>query len=228
MLLPGLFTGSWQGRAILIALFPLAVLGIGIWRRIESILLLGFPSALLVPVAAAPEIVASYSALRFAMVAIGLIAYLFGASVFASFYEPVKPVSSRQLSSASKPQPVRWRRRFRVYHGLAILSVVFPAVILYAINFNDSNQAFMKQMFPGRAGSFAAVVNLAAIGVWVLMYSTFFLGTLRPHRTGDRDLVADLARLRRDARRAKPRPLFYVGVVAALAFMLLLLISQLK
>ena len=68
--------------------------------------------------------------------------------------------------------------------------------------------------------------DVVALGVWVLLYFTIFLGILRPHRTGDRDLIADLARLKRESRRARPRPIFYVGVVAALAFMVLLLVSR--
>jgi hypothetical protein len=103
---------------------------------------------------------------------------------------------------------------------------VFPLVLLYSINFDDEAGEFLRNMYPGRVQSFTTLLNIGAIGVWVLLYVYFFLGVLRPHRTGDRDLVADLTRLRREARRARPRPIFYVGVIAALGFMVLLLVSR--
>ena len=56
-----------------------------------------------------------------------------------------------------------------------------------------------------------------------------FLGVLRPHRTGDRDLVAKLGQARADAKTGKPRPRFYASVAIALAAMAtLILLRQLK
>ena len=49
---------------------------------------------------------------------------------------------------------------------------------------------------------------------------------LRPHRTGDRDLLTTLAQAKADARTGRPRTPFYVGVVAALAGMLVLLLLR--
>lgn len=229
LLLPGAFVGAWHsGLALLMAVLSLFVLVVGVTRRSEVVLLLGFPAALLLPVAVAPEMaqVHVYGPIRFMIVAVGLIGYILGASVFTSFHEPVPPRSSRALSSAKRPTPKRWKRRFRVYRALLVLSVIFPLVLLYAINFDDTAREFMRQMYPGRVNAMATLMNVGAIGVWVLLYYYFFLGVLRPHRTGDRDLVADLARLKRESRRARPRPIFYLGVAAALFFMILLLISR--
>ena len=70
------------------------------------------------------------------------------------------------------------------------------------------------------------LLNVGAIGAWLLIYTYVFLGILRPHRTGDRDLVVELAQIRASSKRGKPRPLFYAGVAAAMGFMLLLLLSR--
>jgi len=229
LLLPGAFVGAWQsGLALMMAVLSLFVLVIGVSRRSEAVLLLGFPAALLLPVAVAPQMaqVHVYGPIRFAIVAVGLVGYILGASVFTSFHEPDAPRSRRALSSAKRPTPARWRRRFRVYRGLMILSIVFPAVLLYAINFDDTGRAFLRQMYPGRVNAMTTLMNVGAIGVWVLLYFYFFVGVLRPHRTGDRDLVADLARLKRESRRARPRLIFYVGVAAAIGFMVLLMLSR--
>jgi hypothetical protein len=229
VVLPGLFVGSWrESTDIVVASLPLAALALGLWRRAEIVLLLVFPSTLMIPVALSPEIVGShvYGPIRFAIVAVGLVAYLFGVSFFSSFYEPPPPHGVRPLASSQEPVPQRWQRRLRLYRALVALSVVFPATMIYTVNFDRSNQAFLLQMYPGRVAQMATVINLAMIAAWVLLYSYAFLGVLRPHRTGDRVLVTDLARIRASARRGKPQPIFYVGVACALGFMLLLLFGR--
>ena len=91
------------------------------------------------------------------------------------------------------------------------------------MNFDDTNQAFLVQMFPGRVAPMTTVLNLAVIALWVLLYLRVFLGVLKPHRSGDRDLTTHLGQLLEQARRGRPRPLFYLGVIAALASMAALL-----
>ena len=52
VLLPGLVAGALHsGPAQLTSVLPLVVLGIGVWRRSDLVLLFGYPSALLIPVA---------------------------------------------------------------------------------------------------------------------------------------------------------------------------------
>jgi hypothetical protein len=229
VLLPGLVSGAAaSGPVQLAAALALVVLGAGVWRRSELILLLGFPSALLVPAALAPAManVHVYGPIRFAIVALGLIGYLFGASLFTSFREPPPPRSQRPLASASRPVPERWRRRLRIYGYLAALSAIFPVVLLYAINFDRETREFIAIKYAGRVAGFTTVMNLGALAFWVLLYMWFFLGVLRPHRTGDRDLVVGLERLRAEARRGRPRPSFYLGVGLALGLMFLLLLMR--
>jgi hypothetical protein len=229
LLLPGAFAGAWRSAsAIVLAFLALAVLVFGVARRSEVVLLLGFPAALLLPVAVAPEMaqVHVYGPVRFTIVAIGLVGYVMGASVFTSFHEPDAPLSVRPLSSAAQPTPIRWQRRFRVYRALAVLSAVFPIMLVYAINFDTEASEFLHNNYPGRVRPFTTLLNIGALGVWVLLYFYFFLGVLQPHRTGDRDLVTELTRLRREAKRARPRASFYIGVVVALGFMAVLLASR--
>lgn len=229
VVLPGFFVGIFRDtNDILLASLPLLALGAGLWRRNETVLLLIFPSALMVPVALAPAVVSSYvyGPIRFVVVAIGLIAYLFGVSFFSSFYEPPEPTNVRPLASSRQPTPPRWRRRFRMYRSLTILSVLFPAVLLYTVNFDKTSEAFLRQMFPGRVDGMTTVLNLGVIVAWVAIFNLFILGVLKHHRTGDRTLIADLNAIRTQAKRGKPRPIFFIGVACALGFMLLLFVGR--
>lgn len=229
VLLPGLVSGVLHsGPAQLTAVLPLVVLGIGVWRRSDLILLFGFPSALLVPVAFAPGManVHVYGPIRFAIVAVGLVGYLLGASVFTSFREPPPPLAERPLTSATRPMASRWRRRFRIYAALTAMSAVFPLILLYTINFDGEVRELIKLKYSGRVAAFTTVLNLGAIGFWVAIYAGFFLGVLRRHRTGDRDLMTSLEKLRQSSKRARPRPQFYLGVAVALGLMLALLLMR--
>jgi hypothetical protein len=187
-----------------------------------------FPAGLLLPIALHPELVTVHlsGALRFALIAIGLMAYLFGASVFTFFSEPPPPERLRLLSSAGRTMPGRWQRRFRIYRWLNLLAVVFPLVLLYFVNFHQPNQEALRRMFPGRSASLATLFNIGAVGFWILLFLFVWMGILRPHRTGDRDLTSALMRLRIEARLGRPRPAFYFGVIVAVIAMGLLLLSK--
>lgn len=229
VLLPGLFVGAFRAGPVLgLSLLPLVVLALGLWRRSESVLLLLYPSSLLVPVGFAPAMAGAhvYGPIRFTVVGVGLVAYLLGVSFFAAFREPRPPVGVRPLSSTREATPERWRRRQRVYRGLVALSILVPAVLLWQVNFDARNQAYLAEMFPGRVAAMTTVLNLGAVGVWVGLYAHAFLGVLRPHRSGDRDLVTRLAAMREQARRGRPRPVFYLAVAASLGFMILFLWSR--
>lgn len=229
VLLPGFFAEAWQtSGTIAAASLALPVLALGIWRRSELILLLGFPATLLLPISFAPAMASPlvYGPVRFTIVAVGLVAYMMGASFFTSFHEPPPPVGVRPLSSSRKPVPERWRRRFRMYSALTALALVFPAVLIYAVNFHPSNQAYMWRMFPGRVTAMTTLLNLLVVGIWLGIFARVFLGILKPHRTGDRELVGQLAEIRAQSKRGRPRPSFYLAVAVALAFMIILLLSR--
>ena len=84
-------------------------------------------------------------------------------------------------------------------------------------------------MYPGRVALMTTALAVGAIVLWLGIFHYAFLGVLRPHRTGDRDLVAALAGARSDAKAGKPRRRFYVSVALALAAMAtLILLRHLK
>lgn len=219
VILPAIFVGSLRSNSqIAAAALPLTVLMLGLARRSEAILLGLFPAAILVPVALHPVMVSShvYGPIRFTLVSIGVVAYLFGVSFFTTWHEPPAPRSVRGLSSAQAGPPERWQRRERVYWMLAGMSVVIPMVLIAWVNFDGSVADFLGEMYPGRVALMTTALTAGAILLWLVIYHYAFLGALRPHRTGDRDLVAALARARTDAKAGKPRPRFYLAVVLAM------------
>lgn len=228
VILPAIFVSVLRGKMIVAALLPLAMLVLGLVRRSEVILLGLFPSALLVPISIAPSLASShvYGPIRFTLVALGVIAYLFGVSFFTTFHEPPAPKSVRQLSSAQQGPAPRWLRRERVYWILTVLSVVIPAVLIAWVNFDQSVADFLGEMYPGRVALMTTALTVGAIVLWLGIYHYAFLGVLRPHRTGDRDLVGALAQARADAKAGKPRGRFYIAVSFALGAMIVLLLLR--
>ena len=229
VILPAIFVSALRTTPqIAAAILPFAVLLFGLARRSEGILLGLFPAAILVPVALNSQIASSYvyGPIRFMLVALGVIAYLFGVSFFTTFHEPPAPRSVRGLSSAASGPAERWRRRERVYAMLVAMSVVIPTVLIAWVNFDSSIEEFLGEMYPGRVALMTTALTVGAIVLWLGIYHYAFLGVLRPHRTGDRDLVNALARARSDAKTGKPRPRFYIAVAIALGAMLTLILLR--
>jgi len=225
VLVPAIHVGALRTPAqILLVLAPLAPLFLGIWRRSELILLGAFPSTLLVPISITPAIASPhlYGPWRFLLVGTGIVAYLLSGSFFMAFHEPAQPTSTRPLASAAAARPARWQRRERVYWMLTILAVVCPALGLYWVNFDPAIGKFLAQMYPGRVAGMLTLLNVAVLALWLVLYLHVFLGALRPHRTGDRDLVTSIALARADAARGRPRLRFHLAVAGALGFMALL------
>ena len=222
VILPAIFVGTLRTTSqIAAAALPLTVLMLGLARRSEAILLGVFPAAILVPVSINPLMAGShvYGPIRFTLVSIGVVAYLFGVSFFTTFHEPPAPRSVRGLSSAQAGPAERWQRRERVYWMLTAMSVVIPMVLIAWVNFDDAIADFLGEMYPGRVALMTTALTAGAIVLWLIIYHYAFLGVLRPHRTGDRDLVTALAQARTDAKTGKPRPRFYLAVVLALIAM---------
>jgi hypothetical protein len=229
VVLPGFFVEAFHTTSdMAIAGVPLLLLLIGVWRSSDLFLLLLFPSSLMLPVAFEPAMVSGYvyGLTRFVVVAVGLVAYLFGASFFTSFYEPPEPANVRPLASSRRAMPARWKRRFRMYRALVLLSVVFPMTLLYTVNFDPTSARFLRQMFPGRIAQMTTVADLAAISLWLLLYLYAFLGVMRHHRTGDRVLAADLGRIEQSARKGTLGPAFFLGVICAICFMVILIMGR--
>ncbi len=222
VILPAIFVSALRTTSqIAAAILPFAVLLYGLARRSETVLLGLFPAAVLVPVALNAQIASSYvyGPVRFSLVPLGVIAYLFGVSYFTTFHEPPAPRSVRGLSSAASGPAERWRRRERVYAMLVIMSVIIPTVLIAWVNFDSSIEEFLGEMYPGRVALMTTALTVGAIVLWLGIFHYAFLGVLRPHRTGDRDLVAKLGQARTDAKAGKPRPRFYIAVALALGAM---------
>ncbi|MCP4449008.1 MAG: hypothetical protein GY811_27290 [Myxococcales bacterium] len=229
VLAPGLAVGAIGSQspspmlAILALILPLPLLVLGIRLRNETILLFAFPSTLLVPIALFPTIASQqvYSPVRTAIVGVGLVAFLVGASTLTSFREPPAPKSRRPLKSSLGPVPPRWRRRNRLYAMLAILSLVYPLVLLYHINFDKAGAVALGEKYPGRAATFTTLLNILTIATWLVLLEQFFLSPLEGHRRGDKVLRRELSGLRSRATRQGPRLAFYLCGLSALVLMAL-------
>ncbi|HTR49208.1 MAG TPA: hypothetical protein VMJ10_00795 [Kofleriaceae bacterium] len=228
VVLPAIFVGALHGWYIVAALLPFAVLIVGLARRSETVLLGLFPAAVLMPVSLQPQLASPhvYGPVRFALVALGVIAYLFGVAFFTTFHEPPAPRSVRTLSSAQAGTPDRWLRRERVYWMLTGMCALIPTVLIAWVNYDSSIQAYLGEMYPGRVALMTTALTVGAIVLWLGIFQFAFLGVLRPHRTGDRDLVTRLAQARVDAKAGKPRGRFYLAVAIALAAMCILIVTR--
>ena len=228
VILPAAFVGALRGAHMAAAVLPLAVLMLGLARRSEVVLLGLFPAAVLVPISIAPLMASSYvyGPVRFTVVAAGVIAYLFGVSFFTTFHEPPAPRSVRGLSSAQVGPAERWQRRERVYWMLTGMSLVIPTVLIAWVNFDSAIQDYLGEMYPGRVALMTTALTVGAIVLWLGIYHYALLGVLRPHRTGDRDLVTRLAIAQRDAKTGRPRVRFYVSVALAIGAMTVLVIVR--
>ncbi len=228
VVLPSLFVDAVHGARLALLPLPLAVLGWGVLRGSESVLLGVFPPAVLLPVALTPAMAQShvYGPVRFALVVAGVVAYLFGVSFFATFHEPAAPRSVRTLTSATAGRPARWRRRERVYWMLVVMSVAMPTILLGWVLFEPSIQSYLEQMYPGRLALMTTMLAVGAIALHLGVYHYLFLGVLRPHRTGDRDIVTALAQAQAEAKVGRPRVRFYLGVLLALGAMFALLVLR--
>src|ERR1041385_6718533 len=90
----------------------------------------------------------------------------------------------------------------------------------------SATEDYLGEMYPGRVALMTTALTAGAIVLWLGIYHYAFLGVLRPHRTGDRDLVGALAQARTDAKTGKPRRRFYVAVGLALVAMGVLIILR--
>jgi hypothetical protein len=229
VILPAVFIGVLRGPAHLAAAaLPFAVLMLGLVRRSEAVLLGVFPAAILIPVGLEPQMASAYvyGPIRFTVVALGVVAYLFGVAFFTTWHEPPAPRSVRGLSSAQVGPAARWQRRERVYWMLTAMSLIIPTVLIAWVNFDTGISDYLGEMYPGRVALMTTALTAGAILLWLAIYHYAFLGVLRPHRTGDRDLVTALGQARADARTGKPRPRFYLSVAVALGAMAALILSR--
>jgi len=234
-LVPALWSGAHKPTSMRVALLvPLLPLAVGVlWRRAGELILL-FPMAVLVPLLMDGRLTSNavYSPRAFALAGFSLLAFLLGSSFVLSQgdapprapaerslrprqrgVQPVSNAPAGQLPAAELPE--RWKRRFRLYGALAVLSGLFPLVLVFAANFDWRAQKELRDVYPGRVAAIQSLINIIVFALWTGIYGVYFLSPLRSHRTGDKELSRDLARLKESPRR--PGWIFYVGLAAALA-----------
>lgn len=230
--IPSLVTGAMSRHPALwaIAPLPLVLLFFGVIRRSPLWLLLAYPASLLLPVAVDPRIASEGNAGRLSLIvsALSLVGFLFGAAYLSSYAAAEPPAGRRTLrSSLAASQPARWRRRRRVYIMLTAVAAIFPTALLYEVGLSRDTAGFLAELYPGdRAPAMRAMLLVGVLLMWLILLSHAVIDPLRRHRTGDKELVHELDRLRKDARQGTPRLSFYVGVVFALALMALILVMR--
>jgi hypothetical protein len=218
----GFVTTRWFWLA---AFFPLVPLVVGAFRRAPAWLLLGFPLALLAPLAATPRLVADrvHSLGTFALLVAGTLVYLAAGAALTQAPLPEPPsLSPPRTLPTSGPAP-RWRRRRRLYNMMVAFAAIFSVTLVYAVDLRAETREFLTQMYRDRVPQMRALMNLGVLGLLAFVFATAFYGPLARHRTGDASLLAQLERLRKRSRRGTPRAGFYLAVVCALGFMSALL-----
>jgi hypothetical protein len=207
------------GQVAWLAAVAPVVLLVGVQRRSAPALLLGVPVATLAPLALGDLEAARQNVGGFALVAAALVAYELAA--LSALAPDLSPAAARPLL----PEPVsrRWRRRLRVYRGLAVAMALGPALLLFAA-LRPQTAAAVAASFGGAAER-GTTLLLAVVG---LATSLWFALSLAPALAGhlDRD-AAVRARLERDreaARRGRPGLVFYVAVALAVALITLALV----
>lgn len=128
----------------------------------------------------------------------------------------------------SQPVPPHWRRRLALYRFLLGLSVAVPALFLYAIHLHPPTLRALHLSFGPRAPGVQAATTAATALLWVFCFYTCFFLPMRSHLDHDREALAEVAALRRLARRGRPRIHFYVAMVLALGSMILLIWRSLR
>jgi hypothetical protein len=219
----GALAGTSSAAIAVAALLPLAVLAVAARLRATAALMIAFPALALLPQAlAAPELAArvlpAAASLLAAVSLIGFLVAVAHAQVRAERTVEVTGTRTRRLTQ--EPTPSRWRRRLRVYRGLTAVAIVFPTVLVAAVDLSPSFAAALEASFGAQAARAQALVTVAAGLLWVVLARSYLLGPLHAHLQHDRDLLAALDGDRRHARRGRPRPLFYLAVAVALGAMI--------
>ena len=203
-------------------------LALGTWWRHTVLLLVVYPLLLLVPALAAPQLVGPsvYTTWTFVLVAASLLAYLLATPLLLGLMrrrrEQEKP--SRDLERF--PYTPKWRRRMRMYRGLAALAGVFPAVLVFTLYLQVDVRADLERNFPGRLSEALTLFGLLVLLLWLGLFHTYVLWPLKAHIRGDPQVRYELQQLRREVYRKGTRPTFYLYVGAALVLMLMLVLAH--
>jgi hypothetical protein len=215
--------GTQEMWALAVALLGVALLGLGAWRKHERLLLIAFPIAALFPQAV-------WSTGEHPMIAqapwplllVSLVAHLFAVThAFATAERAGEPAEATVKALPREAVPRRWRRRLRVYRGFTVAAALFPLALLGYTMLSPSVRASLAQQF-GPVAPRAHALLCAGVGlVWLVVLRGYLLAPLGAHLQHDRDLIQFTEAARKQARRGRPRPMFYLFVLLALGAMVL-------
>jgi hypothetical protein len=225
--------GANVAAAVIVSLAPLGALAIGVLAKRASgqtaALLVAFPLLVVVPqsLAAADVTARVLPSVATLLAAVSLVAFLVAVVQAQARAErrgegPVAAV--RRLSQ--DPIPSRWRRRLRVYRGLAAVAVLFPAALLGAVDLSPSFAASLEASFGAQAARAQALATVGVGLLWIVLLRAYVLQPLHGHLQHDRDLLSAMEADRRHARRGRPRPAFYFAVFVALAAMVAVVMQR--
>ena len=208
----------------LLSLAPLVALALGAGRRDAQPFAwyVAFPALLAVPQALATADVTArvVPAAAFALAAASLVAYQLAVATALGRDQRLRDgatVPSRRLHQ--DPLPSRWRRRLRVYRGLTAIAVLFPSVLLAAVDLSPSFAAALEASFGAHAARAQALATVGVGLLWIILLRAYVLQPLYGHLQHDRELLAAMEADRRHARRGRPRAGFYFAVTVALVAM---------
>lgn len=217
-------SGAFAVAALALAPLGALLLGVGERRALAQTLalLVAFPLLVALPQALATTELSArvLPAAAAVLAAASLVAYLVAvAQAQARAERRADGVTASLRRLHQDPVPSRWRRRNRVYRGLAATTVLIPAVLLAAVDLSPSFTATLESSFGAAAARAQALVTVGVALLWIVLLRAYVLQPLHAHLQHDRDLLVAIEADRRHARRGRPRPAFYVAVAVALVAM---------
>jgi hypothetical protein len=223
VMVPALYLGHASPARSTLLGFPLVLLAVAAARLWPVGLLMLYPLSLVAVPAADRSLVGInvISPTGFWITALSLLGYVFGAGFLLARGQVGNP--TQRVRPLRDPEPAAWRSRRRFYRlWLAVLVPVLP-VLVHAVNLSPSHLDALRGRFGGRTAQVTLVMNVLSLALFVVLFALYFVPPLVADYRGDPATRAELTRLRGDVSRGRPRAIFFLGVLAALALMALLL-----
>lgn len=116
------------------------------------------------------------------------------------------------------PMTPKLRRQLWIYWLLLAMCAAIPLVFLWALDVHVPNLRALRESLgtPQRATAMRASLTAAVALLWTVLFQVGFVRPLQAHMEHDRDLQAQLARLRQRTRRGRPRAQLYLAMLLAL------------
>lgn len=141
------------------------------------------------------------------------------------------PPRAWQLQTLKAPSlSQRLERRILIQRMLLAYTIVLPALLLYAIDLHPENLRALRAAFgtAKRVGAMEASLTAAITVLCSVVFYFCIMAPLGSYLDHHRQLRGDLQKLRRQARRGRPRANLYIFMLGALLGMILLIIWSLR